>query len=313
MRTDSPPSLDLPGFALRQIERRDRQQWFDYLSLPDVHERTSWNLRGPEDLDPLFESFESTLATSPRRLAVIDTSNERLAGTIGFHTISDLNRSAEIAYDLAPAYWGRGLATYLCERVTRWGFGALDFIRVQGRCSSEMSDRIACCSSAASGTRACCARTASCAARRGTSISTRDWRRTPTVTRRRAPCSRPRIVRDGRRAPRCWAADRRSRPRADGIAPRARSQKASRAASAPRPLNRRSRRAAPSPPRDRSTHPSETTAHAAERRRSARHRRPIAAADRARSATTAPRRPNAGTPPSRRRPTASPSLWDAGC
>lgn len=144
MRTDSPPSLDLPGFALRQIERRDRQQWFDYLSLPDVHERTSWNLRGPEDLDPLFESFESTLATSPRRLAVIDTSNERLAGTIGFHTISDLNRSAEIAYDLAPAYWGRGLATYLCERVTRWGFGALDFIRVQATVlvGNERSDRV---------------------------------------------------------------------------------------------------------------------------------------------------------------------------
>jgi RimJ/RimL family protein N-acetyltransferase len=75
---------------------------------------------------------------------VIDTSNERLAGTIGFHTVSDLNRNAEIAYDLAPAYWGRGLAARLCERVTRWGFDSLGFIRVQATvlCGNARSDRV---------------------------------------------------------------------------------------------------------------------------------------------------------------------------
>lgn len=45
---------------------------------------------------------------------------------------------------MAPAYWGRGLATRLCEDVTRWGFDALDFIRVQATVfvGNERSDRV---------------------------------------------------------------------------------------------------------------------------------------------------------------------------
>ncbi|MBO9687138.1 GNAT family N-acetyltransferase [Roseateles chitosanitabidus] len=144
MRIESPPWLDLPGFALRQIERADRQAWYDYLSRPEVHARTSWNLRRPEDLDPLFDAFESTLAGSPCRLAVVDTNHDRLAGTIGFHTLSEVHRNGEIAYDLAPDYWGRGLATRLCATVTRWSFERLGLIRVQGTVlvGNAPSDRV---------------------------------------------------------------------------------------------------------------------------------------------------------------------------
>lgn len=131
MRIDSPPSSGIPGFSLRQIERSDRGAWFDYLKLPEVFEHTSWNVQSPDDLDPLFATYESSAATSPRRLAVVDLENGRLAGTIGFHTISDVNCSAEIAYDLAPAYWGRGLATRLCKAVTGWSFERCGFVRVQ--------------------------------------------------------------------------------------------------------------------------------------------------------------------------------------
>jgi len=131
MRIESPPLSGIPGIGLRPIERSDRQAWFDYLRLPEVHEHTSWNLHQPEDLDPLFEIHESVSPTSPRRLAIVDLESGRLAGTIGFHTVSDLNRTAEIAYDLAPPYWGRRLATQLCRRVTDWSFETYGFVRVQ--------------------------------------------------------------------------------------------------------------------------------------------------------------------------------------
>lgn len=131
MRIESPPSPGLAAFALRQIERSDRREWFDYLRLPEVYQHTSWNVRTPDDLDPLFATYESDAATSPRRLAVVDLEGGRLAGTIGLHTISDVNCTAEIAYDLAPAYWGRGLATRLCEAVTAWSFEAFGLVRVQ--------------------------------------------------------------------------------------------------------------------------------------------------------------------------------------
>jgi [ribosomal protein S5]-alanine N-acetyltransferase len=131
MRIELPPSSGVPSFSLRQIERSDGPEWFNYLRLPEVHRHTSWNVRSPEDLDPLFATYESNAAASPRRLAVVDLDKGRLAGTIGFHTISDVNCTAEIAYDLAPAYWGRGLAMTLCAAVTAWSFETYGFVRVQ--------------------------------------------------------------------------------------------------------------------------------------------------------------------------------------
>ena len=42
-----------------------------------------------------------------------------------------MNRSAEIAYDLAPAYWGRGIASAVCAAVTAWAFSHEGLVRVQ--------------------------------------------------------------------------------------------------------------------------------------------------------------------------------------
>jgi RimJ/RimL family protein N-acetyltransferase len=131
MRIEHPPDSGMSGIELRQLERTDLESWLEYLTIPEVIEHTSWAVQKPEDLLPLFASYESDASSSPRRLAIIDASSGRLAGTIGFHTISDVNRSAEIAYDLAPTYWGRGIATAMCRRVTEWAFVNLGYIRVQ--------------------------------------------------------------------------------------------------------------------------------------------------------------------------------------
>ncbi|MFT4247809.1 MAG: GNAT family protein [Pseudomonas sp.] len=144
MRIESPPASGITGVGLRQIEISDRQDWYEYLRLPEVYERTSWNVRSPEDLNPIFETYEATSGTSARRLAVVDQATDRLIGTIGFHTVSDVNRSAEITYDIAPAHWSRGLATRLCEVVTAWSFETYGFVRVQATVlvGNERSERV---------------------------------------------------------------------------------------------------------------------------------------------------------------------------
>lgn len=116
---------------LRQLERSDLAGWYEYLSIPEVVEHTSWNLKGPEDLEALLTQYESTERESPSRLAIIDTSRSRLAGTVGFHTVSEHQGSAEIAYDYSPDYWGRGIATLICKCVTLWSYEALHLQRVQ--------------------------------------------------------------------------------------------------------------------------------------------------------------------------------------
>ncbi len=131
MRIANPPASGIEGIALRQIETGDCEAWFDYLRLPEVFEHTSWNLRSVTDLRGTLESCLQEGPTSQMRMAVIEESAGRLIGTIGLHTLSEVNRSAEIAYDFAPTHWGRGLATRLCETVTSWSFDALNLHRLQ--------------------------------------------------------------------------------------------------------------------------------------------------------------------------------------
>ena len=131
MRIANPPASGIDGIALRQIEPTDCEAWFDYLSLPQVFERTSWNLRSIDDLRVTMALYLDDAPTSSIRMAVVDQSTGQLAGTIGLHTRSDINRSAEIAYDFAPSHWGRGLATRLCATVTAWSFAELNLHRVQ--------------------------------------------------------------------------------------------------------------------------------------------------------------------------------------
>lgn len=144
MRDIQPPATGIDGIMLRAIELDDCPSWYEYLNLPQVFERTSWNLRSADDLHGLVKSCQEKGAASPIRFAVISRREAMLIGTIGLHTVSDVNRSAEIAYDFAPSHWGRGLATRMCEVVTSWAFGDLRLHRVQATVlvGNERSERV---------------------------------------------------------------------------------------------------------------------------------------------------------------------------
>jgi len=144
MRIANPPLSGVEGIALRQIEATDCEAWYGYLRLPEVFERTSWNLRSADDLRGTLEGCLTDGAGSQMRMAVVDESTSRLVGTIGLHTISEVNRSAELAYDLSPTHWGRGLATRLCDAVTSWSFQTLNIHRLQATVliGNQRSERV---------------------------------------------------------------------------------------------------------------------------------------------------------------------------
>lgn len=125
------PVLREPGLGLRPLLRSDAADWYAYLSDPAVIEHTSWQLQGVADLGPLFDSYESTSPASQIRYAIVEAATGRLLGTIGFHTVSEINRSAELSYDLAAAHWGRGIAPAACAAMLRWGFAQAGFVRIQ--------------------------------------------------------------------------------------------------------------------------------------------------------------------------------------
>ena len=131
MIVHDPPRCPLPGIALRGLVDEDLPDWHAYLSDPSVIEHTSWNLHGLESLVALLRRYRSQDPAAPLRFAIIDERLGRLLGTIGLHTISLEHRSAELAYDLARPYWGRGIATAVCGAVTAWSYATLGLQRLQ--------------------------------------------------------------------------------------------------------------------------------------------------------------------------------------
>ena len=138
------PRTDHPLVTLRHLERSDAPAWYAYLADPVVVEHTSWNLRSIDDLLPHFDDYASAQPSSPIRLAVVLRDGGQLVGTIGLNAISPQHRTAEIAYDLAPAVWGLGVATAIVNAVVDWGFQRLGLLRIQATVleSNERSIRV---------------------------------------------------------------------------------------------------------------------------------------------------------------------------
>lgn len=131
MQFTGPPHCNHELFLLRPLRAADLPHWYAYLSLPEVYQHTSWNLRSADGLLPYLPDNEPATPSSRLRLAIALRSTDALIGTAGFHTVSPENRSAEIAYDLAPSMWGRGIASHVCASLTQWAHEQAGVARVQ--------------------------------------------------------------------------------------------------------------------------------------------------------------------------------------
>jgi [ribosomal protein S5]-alanine N-acetyltransferase len=115
--------------ALRPLTPADIPQWFAYLTLPLVFEHTSWNVQSAAELE--HYAGLSHQPSALLRLAIAERATDQLVGTIGFHSVSPENRSAELAYDLSPPWWGKGIASQMCEVMVQWAHEHVGLLRVQ--------------------------------------------------------------------------------------------------------------------------------------------------------------------------------------
>lgn len=134
----TPPDFHLAGLHLREFLPGDEQAWFDYLHLPEVARSTGWNIASPEELLPLTAR---TPGEPVVRFVLADGAN-RLVGTIGFFDWRD--GQAEIAYDLAPPWWGKGIASEACAALCRWAGeqGGLQLIKANVLTDNRASARV---------------------------------------------------------------------------------------------------------------------------------------------------------------------------
>jgi len=129
---------------VRPIVVADIPPWFECLTDPAVYEHTSWNVQTPDELSHYAWSTSTEEPSSLTRFAIAERATGLLVGTVGFHSVSPQNRTAEIAYDLVPSYWGKGIATYACGLLTSWAHQSCDILRVQAAVlqSNERSARV---------------------------------------------------------------------------------------------------------------------------------------------------------------------------
>lgn len=127
-----PPALPLlPAHLkarLRAMSVDDAAAWSGYLSLPGVIEHTSWGDISSESLQRQIASYGA--GQRALRWAIVD-GDDRLMGTVGLNDIAPGHDRAELAYDLSPAFQGRGLATAAARAVTAWAHTTLGCARVQ--------------------------------------------------------------------------------------------------------------------------------------------------------------------------------------
>lgn len=125
------PALDLPGLRLRRLRLDDAEAWAAYATLPEVTRHTSSSAASVADVAAVIERGLEREPASPVHFAIVETAGGRLVAHVGFHTVSPLNRSAEVTYDVHPELWGRGIATAACAAALRWGFADRGWQRIQ--------------------------------------------------------------------------------------------------------------------------------------------------------------------------------------
>ena len=158
----------IPGFTIRPIRLEDAEDWASYVCLPEVKEHTSSTAATADDVRAVIQRTLAGEHGSPIHFVLLPEGRQTIVGTVGFHTISTLNGTAEITYDVAPAHWGEGIATAACRAAILWACGSRVGTGCKRQRSCPIGDHSGCWRIVAFGVKAWSATTGSFAARRRT-------------------------------------------------------------------------------------------------------------------------------------------------
>ena len=129
------PELETSRLRLRKLRLRDAADIFSYSSDEQVARYVLWepqkHLREARayirDMRRLYRQGR------PSSWAIELKAEKKVIGTIGYMWYSPENRSAEIGYSLARAYWNQGLMTEALARVLRSAFEDLKLHRAEAQ------------------------------------------------------------------------------------------------------------------------------------------------------------------------------------
>jgi [ribosomal protein S5]-alanine N-acetyltransferase len=118
-----PPTIDLDGVRLRPLRAADADALYAYLRDPIVTKLTSYPVASLPFAEAMIErSLSRWAAGELSKWGVALQQNDQLIGTCGFNEWSQAHRCAELAYDLAQVYWGKGLMRQAVAAVLQWTY-----------------------------------------------------------------------------------------------------------------------------------------------------------------------------------------------
>ena len=127
------PRLLTPRLLLRQLDASDADDFFAILSDEEV---TRYYGRPPhraiDETHALIQRLSDIFARREGlRWAVVLRDTDRLIGTCCLYHFDDDYRHAELGYELAHAYWGRGLMSEAIAAVLTYGFIEMDLQQIE--------------------------------------------------------------------------------------------------------------------------------------------------------------------------------------
>lgn len=127
------PVFDLENIVLRELTELDAEDYFNYMSKPEMAVYITDSNR-PATLKEAEEEIRywSSLYKNHRSFywGIARKSDNKLIGTAGFNIINLEHHRAEISYDLDVSFWGQGIMLKSIKNILKFA-DHIGIIRVQ--------------------------------------------------------------------------------------------------------------------------------------------------------------------------------------
>ena len=121
-------------FVLRQFKKSDAKNYFEFYQFPEVNMFVP-DLMIPRSIEEAeFEIDGINQAFNSKQTiywAIAEKKTDRLIGGCGFHDFVRFNRRIEIAYDIHPDFWRKGISFKAIMEVVKFGFMHMALERIQ--------------------------------------------------------------------------------------------------------------------------------------------------------------------------------------
>lgn len=121
-----------PSIQMRNVEIKDAQAYFELYTAPEITKYLPKDM-SPRNLKAAIDQIDSLFLRGRQYpyWAVVDRETDYLIGTCGFVNADFQHKRLEIAYELHPKVWGKGIIHNAVKASVKYAFERMDIKRVE--------------------------------------------------------------------------------------------------------------------------------------------------------------------------------------